>query len=188
MVTKGSGKSYKVLIAVLIVLSVIIIAGSIIAVILNNRKNAPTDNPGQQEPQTGGVIRLSPEEYEEDEKIIEEINDYILPIPEEEAVKYLDQKADEYRNQSVGLAVAQIKVNMFYNALEYERAAEYGREIEENYDIEKYPTIYVLRFYYEMKIIYEALGDEEMAEMYNSMGKEISDRYYGGGFVIHGED
>ena len=181
-------KSHKVAIIILCVVSVIIIVASVVAVVLNHQKNAPTDIPGQQNSQADGVVKLSPEDFEKNEKIIQEINDYILPLDEEEAAKYLDQKSEEYRSSSVGLAVAQIKVNMFYNALQYERAEQYGLEVEENYDLDKYPTIYVLRFYYEMMEIYKALGDEEKAETYNNMGKELSDKYFGGGPAIYGED
>ena len=185
---KAKSGSWKTWVIAISVLSVVIIAASVIAVVLNAGKNAPA-SPEQQNPLVNGLILLSPEESAKNGKIIEEINDYIFPMTLEEAASYVDRKAEEYRGENVGLPVAQIKVNMFYNALQYEKAEEYGREIEEKYDLNKYPTTYQLDFYAEMIAIYEALDDEEKAKEYEEIHKNLSDTFYtDGGITVYGDD
>lgn len=173
---KAKSGSWKIWAIVISVLSVVIIAASVVAVVLNAGKNAPTSP--EQQTVDGGLVMLSSEEYEKDKVIIDEINDYVYPISQEEAVAYIEQKAEEYRNENVSLPIAQMKVNMFYNALDYEKAEKYGKELEEKYDIDKYPVPYRLDFYYEMRLIYEALWNEEQAEHYKTIGEELAEKYY----------
>lgn len=149
----------KVLIGILIFLILAIVGLTVGIVIVSLRKNEDESL------------------AEDTAQILDDANDEISPMTVGEAVEYLDAKILEYDGTEATEGLMIMKMNVYINGGEPEEALAVALMVDEN----KLSDAAKMDYYMALGKIYEALGDEKMANDFYDRYILIYNEIFGGG-------
>lgn len=166
-----SKKENKSLIAVLIIL-VLLAVGLIVGIVIGVLNNKPVED--GQKPDDSYI------EVGDKRGVLKSIRNHLKNVEIEEALVFLDEEIEKYKNSNIGVDVRLIKANYLKEIDEYEETFKVLDDLMSE-DLDPRDKMDVLLVY---SNTYKRMGNEEKTQEYQNKYWEEYLKYYDGGAGI----